>query len=242
MDRTDRILCVEDIRQCARYREPVVPIHFPEEANVPETTLHLDLRILLYQLLKDYLGTTVTVCSDQFLYYAADDPKQALAPDVFVRLGTHVKYVQSWKTWERGAPEVAVEVVSRSDAPEVPWQEKLSRYHRLGVRELLRFDPMATGADRLRIWDRVEGALVERIVETDRIRSIALPVIWVVGQADDLDPALRIAETSAGEPLVLTQREAREAEARAREAEARARAVAEARILQLEAELRRRGG
>lgn len=57
---------------------------FPVEEQVPETELHLELRVLLYHLLKDYLGASATVGSDQFIYYDASNPAQVLAPDVYV--------------------------------------------------------------------------------------------------------------------------------------------------------------
>lgn len=85
---------------------------FPEEALVLETQLHLELWTLLYQLLRDYLGDAATVSSDQFVYWAADDPTQAPAPDACVRRGGAAELLRSWKTWERGAPEVTVEIVS----------------------------------------------------------------------------------------------------------------------------------
>lgn len=55
--------------------------------------------------------------------------------------------------WERGAPELAVELVSDSDASESAWAAKLQRYRRLGVRELVRFDCEASESG-LRVWDR----------------------------------------------------------------------------------------
>ncbi|MBN1609145.1 MAG: Uma2 family endonuclease [Polyangiaceae bacterium] len=214
---------------------------------MPETQLHMELRSLLYELLVDYLGLEFTVGSEQFVYYAADDPHQSVAPDAFVRLEPRGERIRSWKTWERGAPEVAAEIVSDSDAPEPSVQDKLARYRRLGVRELVRFDPQAPAGSRLRVWDRVEGDLVERQVAGERAASQVLSLVWVVAAADDHEAALRVAEPEGG--LVLTRTEARQAaeadrqaaEA-ARESESHARKAAEARVAALEAELGRRGG
>lgn len=44
-----------------RYIEHLIPVVFPEEAELPETQLHLELRTLLYQLLSDHLGLESTV-------------------------------------------------------------------------------------------------------------------------------------------------------------------------------------
>jgi hypothetical protein len=88
---------------------------------------------------------------DQFVYWDPTDPKACLAPDAFVRWGEPDSLFQSWKAWERGAPHVAVEIISESDARDRDWESALSRYRRLGVRELVRFDPASL--DRpLRVW------------------------------------------------------------------------------------------
>lgn len=63
---------------------------------------------------------------------------------------------------------------------------------------------------------------------------------WVVASADDHAVALRITRGADSDALVLTRKEARQAEAKAREAETKARQAAEQRVLELEAELQRR--
>lgn len=211
---------------------------------MPETQVHFELRVLLYQLLCDHLGLEATVGSDQFVYYDAADPSRCVAPDVYVQLKAPTGKIRSWKVWERGAPDVAIEIVSPSDAPQTPWAEKLRRYQSLGVRELVRFDPEARpGEPCLRVWDRVDEALLEREVETApwRCRSSVINVRWVLAAADDYPIALRCAESRDSEVLVPTRREARQAEAKARQAEAEARQAAEQRVRELEAELRRGG-
>src|SRR5690606_2767051 len=69
-----------------RYLEQRPPIYFPDCEKVPESDLHLELRTLLYLLLKDTWGHACTVGSDQFLYFDAEDPRQCLAPDAYVGL------------------------------------------------------------------------------------------------------------------------------------------------------------
>lgn len=227
-----------------RYLGPSTPIVFPEEVEAPETQVHFELRVLLYQLLCDHLGLEATVGSDQFVYYDAADPSRCVAPEGYVQLKPPTGMIRSWKVWERGAPDVAVEIVSPSDAPQTPWAEKLGRYQSMGVRELVRFDPEARpGEALLRVWDRVDGALLEREVEAApwQCRSSVMNIRWVVAAADDQAIALRFAESLDSEVLVPTRREARQAEAKARQAEAEARQAAEQRVLELEAELRRGG-
>lgn len=223
-----------DVRRARHLRDPERCV-FPEEALVPETQLHRDIRTLLYHLLRDYLGEGVTVASDQFVYWAADDPSQVLAPDACVRRTPAEGPLRTWKTWERGAPEVAVEIVSESDASEASWREKLARYRRLGVIELVRFDPAGASPARLRVWDRLDGDLVERWVENETAPSTVLPLVWVIAPAEGLPSILRILSTGDAAALVPTRAEARQREAEARQ-------ELEHRVAQLEAELTRRGG
>jgi Uma2 family endonuclease len=214
---------------------------FPEEAKVPETQVHFELRVLLYQLLCDHLELDAIVGSDQFVYYDAGDPSRCVTPDVYVQLKPSAGKIRSWKTWERGSPDVGVEIVSPSDAPQLPWSEKLRRYQSLGVHELVRFHPEARpGEPMLRIWDRVEGGLLERDLKEGPCHSSVLDVRWVVTGADDHAQALRITQSSSSDALVPTRKEARQAEAEARRAGAEARQAAEQRVRELEAELRRR--
>lgn len=194
---------------------------------MPETQVHFELRVLLYQLLCDHLGLDVIVGSDQFVYYDAGDPSRCVAPDVYVQLKPPAGKIRSWKTWERGAPDVAIEIVSPSDAPALPWSDKLARYQSMGVHELVRFDPEARpGQPVLRVWDRADDRLHERDLAAGPSHSLVIDVRWVVAAADDHATALRITQGVDSDALVPTRKEARQA--------------AERRVLELEAELQRR--
>jgi Uma2 family endonuclease len=242
-----------------RYLEEPVPIHFPESAEMPEGPLNFDLRTALYLLLREHLGPEVTVRSDQFMYFEAEDPTQCLAPDAFVRLIPRLERIPTWKVWLHGAPEVAVEIISPSDSSHAAWQTKLARYRRVGVRELVRFNPLDEQRP-LRIWDRVQGSLIERVVSGPFVPSSVLELYWALAPVDDIPLALRIATAPSLDALLPTGAEARQAEAEARQAEAEARQAeaearqaeaearqieaearcrAEARVAELEAELRR---
>lgn len=205
---------------------------------MPETKRHLEIRTLLYLVLKTF-SDRAAIGSTQFVYWSASDPSRCLAPDAFVRLGTPDTTFGSWKTWERGAPELAVEIVSEHDADRQTWAEKLGKYHELGVLELVAFDPEAAPGERLRVWDRIDGDLVERVVEGEHSPCTVLDLHWVVVPAAGQPAALRLARTPDGAELVPTPEEA---ERRRAETEQAARASAERRIAELEAELRRRGG
>jgi hypothetical protein len=85
-------------------------------------------------------------------------------------------------------------------------KEKLVRYRTLGTRELVLFDHEAEAGKRLRVFDRIEGDFVERIVENDATPCLTLGLHWVLAPAPDLDVALRLARHSDGD-LLLSAKE-----------------------------------
>jgi Uma2 family endonuclease len=178
---------------------PLKPLHFPTEAEVPETKVHLTLRTALYAILKLAFGDSACVGSDQFVYWNARDPKRCAAPDVFVRKGERDTLFKSWKTWERGTPELAVEILSEDE----DWDDKLARYHELGVKELVAFDPEAL---RIRVWDRLEDDLVERKVDAKPTPCVTLGGSWVVAPIEGLE-GLRLARDERGKDLLPTPTE-----------------------------------
>ncbi len=215
-----------------RYVRAPRPLHFPESAQVPETRLHEELCALLRALLRHAFAAEHSVGGDQFIYWDPTDPRACLAADAFVRLGQPDSQFRTWRVWERGAPELAIEILSDSDADSL--DVKLHKYARLGVRELVCFDP-ESATPRLRVWDRLGSDLVERELAAGAAASNVLPGYWVVVNGAH-GPCLRLSHDDAGQALFPTPAEA---EAQARQAEARA---LQARIRELEAELARRQG
>ncbi len=224
-----------------RYLRAPVPIHFPVSEQVPETARHWKARTLLADSIQHALGEYGLVSCDQFLYWDAENPKRMLAPDVAFRLGAARDVLDCWKTWERGAPHVGVEIISGSDASEMRFEEELARYRPAGVRELVRYD----WDDRerpIRIWDRVEGDLVERqLAEPETFRCDVLGWYWCEKEDPELGLTLRLARNPDGTDLVLTpveaERVAKEEERAAKDAALAAKDVAMARIAELEAAL-----
>ncbi|MEO7331232.1 MAG: Uma2 family endonuclease [Minicystis sp.] len=194
---------------------------------MPETNRHLELRTALYLILKRELASVATLGSEQFVYWDPTSAKKNLAPDAFVRLGVPHQTFRTWKTWERGAPELGVEIVSDSDEGEPDWNEKLERYRSAGIREVVRFHP----EDRerpIRIWDAVDGDLVERAPSDPALLVCeTLGLWWVVVEDRLLGAMLRLSRDREGANLLPTPDEgeakAREGEAKAREGETQAR-------------------
>lgn len=214
-----------------RYVRPPRPIHFPAFEEMPETNRHLELRTALYQILKHELAARATIGSDQFVYYDPTTAKKKLAPDAFVRLGVPHEPFRVWKTWRSGAPEVAAEIVSDSHEGDEDWGVKQERYRASGIAEVVRFDP-DDEEQPIRVWDHVDGDLVEREPPEDGVFECeSLGLFWVAVPHPSFDRMLRLARDREGRDLLPTPEEAearaRQEEARARQEEARARVEAE---------------
>jgi len=208
------------------YLRPPTPIVFPDSAEMPETGIHLEVRTALYLLVRDFVAERGAVGSEQFVYWDPSDPRQCLAPDMTVRMGATPGPFRSWKTWEQGAPHLAVEIVSDSDSSESAWSQKFARYRKSGINEIVRFAP-EDDTRPLRLWDRLEGDLVERILEGEHaLLCDALGVHWHVQRDATLGHLLRLSHDCRGQTLVpfVAERER----------------AALARVAELEAELRRR--
>ncbi len=237
-----------------RHVRPAEPLRFPEQEPESERMgqgrRHMHLCHALYEMLRAVCVPEHTVGADQFVYFDAANPKRCLAPDAFVTLRLPDHDFDSYFVWEEGTPALAFEVLSPSDSPERwTFEEKLHRYHALGVRELVTIHLDAPPGERLRVWDRLEHDLVERVVEGERTPCVTLGLTLLVGPVDDYPVGLRLARDDDGRQPILTEREGRAAEAQGRAAEAQGRATeraerlrVEERVAQLEAELAARTG
>ncbi|MBK8256129.1 MAG: Uma2 family endonuclease [Polyangiaceae bacterium] len=195
------------------------------EEAVSETKRHLEARTTLYLLMREALSGAA-IGSEQFVYFDAEDPRKCLSPDVFVKLGSTDTTFDNWKVWENGAPEVAVEIVSAWDRPAHEWSDKLQRYRSSGVRELVRFDPEEKNFP-IRVWDRVDGDLVERSRRDPTLREcVALGLWWTVAPSG-YGPMLRLARDKEGTQLLTTPDEERKRLAQEIAEERKARSLAE---------------
>jgi hypothetical protein len=206
---------------------------------MPESRRHLEVRTALFQSIRDAFGDRAVVGSEQFVFWDPLDPGKRCAPDLMVRVGEPDEPFMWWKVWERGAPHLAVEVISKSDATDRPWEAKLERYRRIGVRELVRFD--AADPEPVRIWDGADGDLVERDgTDPNFWRCDALGAFWCIKVDSVLGRVLRLARDEGGIDLYPTPAESRDKADEARQAADEARRQAEQRVRELEEELARR--
>jgi Uma2 family endonuclease len=211
------------------YVRAPIAVHFPSEESaeeqVSETKRHLEARTTLYLLLKDALAGAA-IGSEQFVYWDASDPRKCLSPDIFVKHGLFEETFDIWKVWERGAPDLAVEIVSASDRRDDDWSEKMARYQASGIHEVVRFDPDGKGP-MIRVWDRIEGELVERSATSPILRECQALCLWWVVVPSTYGPMLRLSREPDGTGLLPTPNEERTRLGEALAEERKARALAE---------------
>lgn len=181
------------------------PSEEPWEEHVAQTRRHSKACTTL-ELVIEEACKEVTVGGDQFVYFDANDPGKCLGPDIFVKLGLRVKDFDSWFTWERGAPDLAVEVVSEFDRMKLTWAQKFERYEACGVQELVQFDPRRDMTTR--VWDRIDGKLVERAPDSkDTFECRTLGLYWTIEMDRDYGYQLRLCRDHAGKVLLPTPQE-----------------------------------
>lgn len=181
------------------------PSELPLDEHVAETKRHLMARTLLFLVVEEAFPNMSVGC-DQFVYFDKDDPKRCLAPDLFVKTDSHVADFDSWKTWELGTPQLAVEVVSDWDRLKLTWEEKFERYEALGIRELVRFD--ARAKQSITVWDRVGNALVKRAVTALHASECrTLELYWTIELSAEFGKQLRLSRDRAGKELLATPSE-----------------------------------
>jgi hypothetical protein len=181
------------------------PSEEPFEEHVAITKIHLEARLTLYLCLgKEF--DDITLGSNQFLYYDAKDPQKHLSPDIFVKTGTHLADFDSWMTWRDGIPQLAVEIVHGPDTLKLTWQEKLARYEASGILEIVRFEPQ--GDKPIRIWDRINGALVERQPSrSGTYECKTLGLYWTTRTSEHFGLQIRLAVDDDGKEILLTPEE-----------------------------------
>jgi len=120
-------------------------VHYPCSDGKPmaETPEHLEAMVYLVAALQAYFAQRkdVYVAGNQFMYWVEGNPRQRVAPDVYVVFGVSKTPPRpTWKVWEEGkAPDVIIELTSRKTASE-DLGRKHRLYQRLGVKEYIMID------------------------------------------------------------------------------------------------------
>ena len=89
---------------------------------------------------------TTWVGADMFLYYEEGNPRQVVAPDVFVVTGTHKRETRNiFQTWVEGRiPAFILEITAPSSLHN-DRVTKFDLYQQMGVREYWLYDPTQEG-------------------------------------------------------------------------------------------------
>jgi Uma2 family endonuclease len=241
------------------------PTLYPVEERVGEDIVQRWIVELLRPLVQRWLGARgehAFVGADQFIYFEQYNAHRRVSPDVYVLPGVSpCTHVRSWKVWEQGiVPSFALEVVSTNwekDYCDAPLE-----YQRLGVRELIVFDPSfdsrpsgvrfqryrRMSPETLELVEKTNGLVVESEVLGCHLRVVgegSAQRLRIVESRSSLElfPTAEEAERNAKEverAAKEAERRAKEAERGAKEAERRAKEAALARIAELEAELKER--
>ena len=216
-------------------------IEYPTSDGQPmaETTLHRKVMSDIIEGLERRYAEVpdVWVGGNLFLYYEKGNPRKSVAPDVLLVRGVRKLNRDCFFLWEEETPELVFEITSRSTRSEDEGQKR-ELYERLGVAELVLFDPYGDYLE-----PRLQGYCHER-GRYRRIRpnaggSLDLRTVGLTARPEG--ERLRLVDTATQEKLLWTdefETALRRAEERAAQ-EAAAREVAEERLRALTEELDR---
>jgi Uma2 family endonuclease len=207
-------------------------IEYPTSDGQPmaETTLHRKVMSDTIEALERRYADVadVWVGGNLLMYYQKGNPQKSVAPDVLLARGIAKWNREIYLVWEEKPPTLIFEITSKTTRSE-DTGEKKDLYERLGVEELVLFDPYG---DYLK--PRLQGLRHEqgryRPIPPNRDGSLDLRTVGVTVRPEG--ERLRLVDTATGENL-LWQEEldaARQAaEERAATAEERAAEEAAAR-------------
>ncbi|HYX22923.1 MAG TPA: Uma2 family endonuclease [Thermoanaerobaculia bacterium] len=236
-------------------------IEYPTEDGQPmgETPLHRTVMAdLIVNLEVRYLKVPdVWAGGNLFLCYEEGNPEACVVPDVLLAKGVRKWPRPNYLLWQETPPSLIVEVTSEKTRKED--EDKKSLYERLGVEELILFDPYGEYLQpRLQGYEllagryqpiprKADGSLLSRTTnlflepERDRLRLVDAEtrerLVWL----EEIEPAFCVERVArhAEEALAAEEAAARQAaEARAAE-EIAARQAAEEQVRALKAELER---
>ncbi len=239
--------------------------HYPDSDGhfLPDNPLQANAIVDVRSSLKQHFSTidNVVLEGDMFIYFEKGNPRESIAPDVFVVRNHDLGQRRVYKLWEEGKPpDFALEVISpeRKIRNEV---DKRDLYERLGIGEYFLFQPDPGEAGRRLVGYRLRGRFYDE-VEPEPTGGLLSEALGVEFQVEGT--GLRLLDTESGREYcwpeeylrntAVIEARAERAEAKAERAEAKAeraeakaeseavaRRRAEARIAELEARLRQAG-
>lgn len=231
------------------------PTEYPDFEAVGREPIESDIAEAIEPVIRRYMterGIRCYVGSDNFIYWTKGNNKDCVSPDIYVFPGMADRDIPqnykghkdegSWKTWIHDVrPNFAIEVKARRN-PRKDELQAPDRHDRLGVKELIVYDPFAESrrrADRKRfaVYRRDSSGAFPKIFSTNdaRVFSEELGAFLVADPKDH--GLLRLGVGPRGEDLLLFDEELVALESRLRREETR-RADEQTRLRQEEARLR----
>lgn len=184
----------------------------------------------------------IYIAADMLIYYVEGEPKNSVAPDLFVTFGIPAYHRRTFRLWDEGkAPDVVFEFASEGTwRADVGWKRGL--YMGIGIREYFLFDPFGLYLNPILQGYRFikDGTDIENLPQLTTARGevgLYSPLLglelWAITQTEPRMPyALRLFDPQQKAWL----RTPAETETARRDAEVRA-ATAEKEIARLQAEL-----
>ena len=179
-------------------------IEYPTSDGQPmaETTLHRKVMAdIIEGLERRYVGVPdVWVGGNLFLYYEKGNTKKCVAPDVLLVRGVDKRDRDCFFLWEEKTPELIFEITSRSTRDEDEGKNKKA-YERLGVTELVLFDPFGEYLEPRLQGYRLQQGRYRRIRE-NADGSLDLRTVGVTARPEGVK--LRLVDTATQEKLLWT--------------------------------------
>jgi Uma2 family endonuclease len=200
-------------------------IEYPESDGQPmaETTLHREVMSdLIGGLERRYADVPdVWVGGNLFFYYESGKRRKKVAPDVLLARGIRKLKRRVYRLWDESPPALIFEITSLSTSEEDTGHKK-DLYERVGVEELVLFDPYGEYLEpRLQGYRLQDGRY--RPIPRNRDGLLALRTVGLIARPEG--ERLRLVDPATGEKLLWNDEldEARRAaEERAATAEERA--------------------
>jgi Uma2 family endonuclease len=177
-------------------------IEYPTSDGQPmaETTLH---RVVMSDVIggleRLYADTAdVWVGGNLFLYYEKGKPEKSVSPDVLLARGVGKSNRDIYLLWDETVPSLVFEITSRKTRRE-DTRTKKDLYERLGVAELVLFDPYGEYLNPRLQGFRLDRGRYQPIPE-NRDGSLDLQTAGVTARPEG--ERLRLVITASGEKLL----------------------------------------